>query len=265
VSGWEAIARRESYFAELVAGRVHRWAGTEDVSLAMELDGISESWIFGFGFKDMGLCRLCNDYALESASNSGGRLVPLAIVPPDSPRAESEIIRCAERGAIGVGEIFPDGQGFDLCDTGATRRFAGICMECGLFVLVHIAEPVGPDYPGKGRTGPAEAYRFAADNPELRIVLAHWGGGLFFYENLKGGRRTLRNVWYDVAASPFVYGPEIFSSCESSAAADKVIYGSDFPILRYPRYEKMFSQAGMSPEYKNAITCANARRMLAAR
>ena len=80
IRDWERIASREDYFGTLVRSRVHKWGTARDVLETMDADGVDESWITTFGFKDLGLCRLCNDYALEAAHDSGGRLKAMAVV-----------------------------------------------------------------------------------------------------------------------------------------------------------------------------------------
>ncbi|MDR0653668.1 MAG: amidohydrolase family protein [Synergistaceae bacterium] len=262
VSDWEKISAAESYFAALTRGRVHRWGGAPDVLSAMEEDGVSESWITGFGFKDLGLCKLCNDYVLETARASGGKLKAMAVVPPLARGASAEIERCASLGAIGVGEIFPDGQDFDITDIEETWRFTAACHESGMFVSLHTAEPVGRDYPGKGRAGPREAYIFARNHPELKIIMAHWGGGMFMYESIPETKNALRNVRYDTAASPFVYGSEIFGLCSVPWIGEKILYGSDFPLLRFPRFKSMIESQGMTEETFRRITSLNAVQFL---
>jgi predicted TIM-barrel fold metal-dependent hydrolase len=262
ISNREKISVSESYFATLTGGRSHRWGGAADVLSAMEADGVSESWITGFGFKDLGLCRLCNDYVLEAARMSGGKLRALAVVPPTARGASAEIERCASLGAIGVGEIFPDGQNFDITDIEETWMFAAACHENGMLVSLHVAEPVGRDYPGKGRAGPREAYLFARNHPELKIIMAHWGGGMFTYESIPEARNVLRNVRYDTAASPFVYGAEIFGLCSVPWIGSKILYGSDFPLLRFPRFKSMIESQKMPEETFRRITSLNALRFL---
>ncbi|MDR1510652.1 MAG: amidohydrolase family protein [Synergistaceae bacterium] len=262
ISGWEKIARTESYFSDMAYGRAHRWGTADDVLSAMEEDGVSESWIFGFGFKDLGLCRLCNDYTIDAAKKSGGKLKPLAVVPPLARGAAAEIERCAGLGAIGVGEVFPDGQDFEVSDIDETWRFASVCHENGMFVLLHVAEPVGREYPGKGKTGPREAYMFARNHPELRIVMGHWGGGLFMYEAMPDSRFFLQNVRYDTAASPFVYGSEIFDLCSAPWVCEKIFYGSDFPLLRYPKYRAMMDSAHIAGDAAENITSRNALKFI---
>ncbi|MDR3254759.1 MAG: amidohydrolase family protein [Synergistaceae bacterium] len=262
ISDWLMIAARESVFAAEVSGKAHKWAAGEDILAAMEEDGVDESWICGFGFTDLALCRLCNDYVLECAASSGGRLKALAVVPPLSRGAADEIARCAELGAVGVGEILPDGQNFCIERIDETWRFAAACHESGLFVLLHTADPVGRDYPGKGRAGPIEAYAFALNHPELHIVLAHCGGGLFLYELMEDVKIALKNVWYDTAAAPFLYSPSVFNSILTSNARDKFLYGSDFPILRFQRYRGMIEGSAFIDKDLDRLLSGNATRLL---
>jgi len=259
---WERIASREDYFETLVRGCLHKWGTAGDLLEAMDADGVDECWITTFGFKDLDLCRLCNDYALEMARDSGGRLRAMAVVPPAARGAASEIERCASLGAIGIGEIFPDGQDFDISDPDETWRFAAACHEAGMFVMLHTAEPVGRNYPGKGATGPSEAYAFARNHPELRIVMAHWGGGLFLYESAREARVALKNVRYDTAASPFVYGREIFDLCAMPWLQGKIMYGSDFPLLRYPGFSRQIDESAIGPETKDFLLYRAARIFL---
>lgn len=257
----DRIAGREDYFRLLTASRVHKWASAEELLTSMDEDDIGESWVFGFAFKDMGLCRHCNDYVLEASSKSKGRIRPMIVVPPQAKGMESEIARCASLGAIGVGELFPEGQGFDLCDGRRMGALAGACIENGLFLMLHTAEPVGRSYPGKGRVGPKEAFLFASGHRELRVVFAHLGGGLFFYEQMPDVAEVLRNVRYDIAATPFLYRPSVLLSAVSSGALHKLFYGSDYPLLRFRRYREMFS-APLSEDEARAVLSENAERFL---
>jgi hypothetical protein len=241
---WQKIAEKEAYFSSLVQSRAHRWGTLEALLRAMEEDGVDQSWVCGFGFTDMGLCREVNDYVLEGARENPGKILPLAVVPPLHPEAEQEVLRCAAKGAIGVGEIFPGGQRWDIDDIRQTWRLAGACSEASLLMLVHTAEPVGHDYPGKGSTGPREAAIFCTHHPEVTVIFAHAGGGLWLYEAMPEVRRYLQNAWYDLAASPFLYGPEIFRALSAMPAVlSRTLYGSDYPLLRLPRYQELLGEA----------------------
>ena len=72
-------------------------------------------------------------------------------------------------------------------------------------------EPVGHAYPGKTPNTLAQIYRMVKRFPANTIVLAHWGGGLFFFNLLrKEVKEQLRNVYFDTAASPFLYDPAVY-------------------------------------------------------
>jgi hypothetical protein len=76
--------------------------------------------------------------------------------------------------------------------------------------------------------------------------LAHWGGGLFFYHLLKKAvKETLKNVYYDTAASPFLYDSRIYRYAKDLIGLDKVLLGTDYPLLKPERYFKEMTDAGL--------------------
>lgn len=254
------IAETEEHFALLISGRVHKWASAEDVIARMDEDGVDESWIFGFAFRDPGLCALCNDYVIEAVKKYPGRLRGLAVVPPLARGSDKEILRCRESGLAGIGEIFPQGQNFDLTDIRQTWRLAGTAHELGMFLLFHSAEPVGHDYPGKGNVGPREAAEFCIHHPEAKVIFAHFGGGLWLYELMPEMKLYLKNARYDSAAWPWLYDPAVLSSMAAAGIDDKILYGSDFPILSLKRYKDRLEASGVPLEtaqkflYRNALS-----------
>jgi hypothetical protein len=102
-------------------------------------------------------------------------------------------------------------------------------------MLLHTNEPVGHKYPGKGQLPLSDIYDLAKAIPNLRLVLAHWGGGFPFYELMREVRKVATNIYYDSAASPLLYSPKIFRTVIDIVGADKVLFGSDFPLILYPR------------------------------
>ena len=258
----DGIARTEEHFALLTGGKVHKWGTVEDVIARMDEDGVDVSWIFGFAFGDLGLCSICNDYVAEAVKKYPSRLVGLAVVPPMARGFDREIARCREKGLAGVGEIFPQGQNLDLSDARQTWRLAGTVDENGMFLLVHSAEPVGHDYAGKGNVGPREAAEFCLHHPEVRVIFAHFGGGLWMYELMPEMRLALSNAYYDSAAWPWLYEPAVLAAMEKAGVANKILYGSDFPILSYRRYGDILSRSGASPEMAGGFLYRNARDFL---
>ena len=72
-----------------------------------------------------------------------------------------------------------------------------------LLSLIHTNEPIGHQISGGKQAVTLKAdrkFRIKA-YPENKIILAHWGGGIFFYALLKKEiREALKNVWFDTAA-----------------------------------------------------------------
>ena len=75
-------------------------------------------------------------------------------------------------------------------------------------------------------------------------------------------KRALSNAWYDTAAFPWLYSPNVFLAIESACISEKFLYGSDFPVLSYPRYSKLWEQAGLKGENLEKILSGNAERLL---
>jgi len=256
-NNFEKIAKREPWFDILVHSKVHKWGTAEKLVENMEENNIESAFATSFAFNDQGLCRMVNDYVLDSARRFPGKILPLAVVSPSRAGAEEEIARCAEAGAIGIGELFPDGQNLDISDICQTWRIAGSCSERDLFIMFHTAEQAGHQYPGKGTTGADKAAAFCLNHPETKVIFAHFGGGLWAFEAMPEMKLALSNAYYDTAAMPWLYGEEIIKAVFAIGAGDKIFYGSDWPILDFRRYEKLFMQSGISEEQLPALLSEN--------
>ena len=48
-------------------------------------------------------------------------------------------------------------------------------------------------------------------------------------------KEALENVWFDTAASPFLYDASIYSTVSRIVGVDKVLLGSDYPLIKFSR------------------------------
>jgi predicted TIM-barrel fold metal-dependent hydrolase len=211
----------------------------DDLIESMDASGVDMAVIAGWPWKDMGLCRAHNDFLADLCRNSP-RLHWLGIVNPHCADAVGEIQRIREMGARGVGEVNADAQGFTWDTPSARlREVAAVCTELEFPMMAHVSEPVGRSYPGKGTATPQRILAFIMQFPELRFVAAHWGGGLAFYELMPDLSPQLANVYYDSAASTYLYRADVFDIVTRIVGMDRVIWGSDYPILGQRRFLAM--------------------------
>ena len=248
-------------FLELICSSPkQKYAAVEDLLEVMEKNDIAKAAISGFASRDEGLCRVMNDYVLEAARRHSDRLIAMTVVNPLASGMEKEIRRCHEQGAAGVGELFPWGQMFSL-EGPEAGKLAFICRERNLPLLLHINENVGHYYPGKGDVSVREAAEFAGRHPELKIIYAHWGGGLFFYELMPELKKQLQNVYYDTAASPFLYDKSIYRVAREIGILHKILLGTDYPLLSPRRYLRELQEAELTPRESALIQGENAHRL----
>ena len=262
----ERHVARDATLGELYADPKAKMARAEDLIAAMDEDGVDRSVAMGIGWTDAGLAREANDYIIDAVRQCPTRLAGFAGVSPAwGSQAADEADRCAVAGLVGVGELHPDTQAYDLAD----RRVLGPLMEAArghsLIVTAHSSEPVGHSYPGKGKTRLEVLWEFVRHNTDVSIVLAHWGGGLPFYALMPEVEIALANVYFDTAASPLLYGPRIFEIASKLVGSDKILLGSDFPLVRAQRLLTQVGGADLSDEEKTWIAGGNADALLARR
>jgi predicted TIM-barrel fold metal-dependent hydrolase len=227
----------EPYWELLLASTAGQSRATANQMVAdMERAGLDAVVVLGEYYQQPANCAARNRQVTELVRRYPGRVLAMAVVQPKAgPAAIDEVKRCREAGMVGVGELNPYAQGFRLDDPDFLR-LAEACIELNLPLNLHAGEEVGPYYPGKSTTPLRHYYHLAQRYPELKLILAHWGGGLIFYESMPRVRRRLKNVWYDTAASPLLYAtPQIFPAALTCAAPHKILYGSDYPLRLYPR------------------------------
>jgi len=250
-------------FASLYSNPDARLITAEELIASMDKNSIDVSVAVNIGWTTQELCVETNDYILESIARYPRRLIGFcAIQPRAGDAAIDEIKRCAQAGARGIGELRPDTQLFDPGDTELLDPVVKTMSKHKLVLLTHASEPVGHQYPGKGVITPDMLYPLITGYPELPIICAHWGGGLPFYALMPEVKKALRNVFFDTAASPYLYAPQVYNQVIQLVGADKVLFGSDYPLLPPSRLLDEIWALDLPEETKNLILSGNARRLL---
>jgi hypothetical protein len=250
-------------FAILYSNSKAQLATADELIASMDKDGVDISVIVNTGWTTHELCVETNDYILEAIARYPKRLVGFCAVQPNSCEAAiTEIERCAQAGIRGVGEMRPDMQLFDFSDETLMIPLIEVMTKYKLILLTHASEPVGHNYPGKGGITPETLYPLIARFPDVTIVCAHWGGGLPFYALMPEVKQVMGNIFFDTAASPFLYTSQVYSQVVQLVGGDKVLFGSDYPLLAQSRLLNEIHALDLSEETKSLILSGNARRLL---
>ena len=262
------IAEREEYcssdacFGLLYSNPAARINSAEDLIHSMDENGIAKSVIQNIGWVSHDACLGSNDYILESVAKHADRLTGFCAVQPLEPeKALNEIIRCAKGGAKGIGELRPDIQGFDLANMSIMKPLMAEMAHRGMVVSLHASEPVGHNYTGKGNVTPDILFSFISSFKEITVILAHFGGGLLFYELMPEVKDVLTNTYYDTAAAPFLYQPAIYKVAMGIMGPGKMLFGSDWPLLVPQRVIEHIKASGLSQAELDSILGENAQRL----
>ena len=254
--------RRDRWFGDLYEAPTAKMIDAVELMSAMDCAGVALAIACGWPWLDPGLCREHNDYLADAAHASNGRLAWLGIVAPASPDAAVETERCLALGASGIGELNADAQGVDIAQPGLLADVVAVLIAADRPLLLHASEPVGHRYPGKGTATPDRLLSFLAANPDLRVVLAHWGGGLPFYELMPEVAALTRNVVYDTAASSYLYRPGVFRTVLDIAGRERVLWASDHPVLGMGKFlQRTRRLAAIHPDERALVMGDNARRV----
>lgn len=234
----------------------------EELISVMDHHGVDKSVIFGFPWTNPEVFKLNNDYVLEAVNRYPDRFIGLTCFDLNSPQAAAETERCLEAGLSGVGELAFYQSGIDDEALKKMEPVLAQCLAKNLPALIHTNEPVGHHYPGKTPITLAQIYTLAQTFNDNKIVLAHWGGGIFFFNLLKrDAKEALKNIWYDTAASPYLYDPIIYKRAIELASVEKILFGSDYPLLKPSRFYKDIEASGISKEDAAKILGNNAANL----
>ena len=259
----DEYARQCRSFASIYSDPKAKLATAEEIIAAMDKDGVDVSVVLNYGWSTLSLCVEVNDYILESVARYPKRLVGFcSVVPSEDDTALREVERCIKNGAKGIGELRLDDHMKKKHSFVLIKPIVDLIIQNNLILLTHASEPVGHQYSGKGAATPDLLYTLITAFPDLKLVCAHWGGGLPFYALMPEVKAALQNVYFDTAASPFLYTPQVYAQVAQLVGADKILFGSDFPLISQRRFLKEITALDLSEETKNKILAGNAKKLL---
>jgi predicted TIM-barrel fold metal-dependent hydrolase len=256
-------AKEDPTFPLIYADKKAQMIGVEELLKGMDENGVKTSVVCGFPWEEDDHCRRENDYLLECHSTHPEQIIPFISLPKDPQAAFAELKRCVLGGAKGIGELAPGTYGDQLWAMETMQPLFEAIKGEDLPVLIHVNEPVGHAYPGKGKIRLSEIGTLVDALQGMKVILAHWGGGFFFYELMPEIAAVCQGVYYDTAASPFVYDKRIYTIALSIIGPHRILFGSDYPLIPPQRYKKEMQEAGFGAKELEAILEGNAKNLLA--
>jgi predicted TIM-barrel fold metal-dependent hydrolase len=259
----EAYFSDEPAFQKLYHSPKSQLVGAKEMLASMDASQVDKSVIFGFPWTDEGRFKRHNDYISEVVSRHPDRFIGLGCFDPFSDGAAEEAQRCIQEGALsGIGELAFYQSGIEKASLARLEPVMEICKDRNFPVLIHTNEPVGHKYAGKTPNTLAQIYQLIDTFPQNNIILAHWGGGLFFFSLMKKEvKQRLNRVYFDTAASPYLYDPSVYRLAIELVGAEKILFGSDFPLLSPIRYFDEMKAAGLSANEMQQICGGNAAKL----
>ncbi|MEU6844669.1 amidohydrolase family protein [Streptomyces sp. NPDC046716] len=210
--------------------------------------------------------RISNEEVAESCAAHSDALIPFASVDPHKGRAGVREARrlVTEHGVRGF-KFHPSIQAFSPDDRLAYPLYEAI-EELGVPALFHTGQTgIGAGVPGGGGirlkySNPMLVDDVAVDFPELRIILAHPS---FPWQDEALAVATHKpHVYIDLSGwSPKYFPPQLVRYA-NSLLQDKVLFGSDYPVITPDRWLADFAALDIKPEVRPKILKDNAARLL---
>lgn len=237
--------------------------GADSLIRSMDDEGVDKSVVFGFPWRMEETFKAHNDYIMTAVNQHPDRLIGFGCFDPLAAGAAAETARCLENGLSGIGELGYYNSGIDATCIQKLDTIMAHCRDHDVPVMIHTNESVGHAYSGKTPVTLKQLDALVQAFPDNTLVLAHWGGGLFFYTLLKKVMKDrLARVFFDTAASPFLYDSSIYRIAADIIGVEKIVFGTDFPLLTPSRYFFEMKKAGLSEDQQKSICCDNALKLL---
>lgn len=195
--------------------------------------------------------RSINNYISECVSLYPDKLIGFGAMHPDFEDITEETERIISLGLKGI-KLHSDFQRFNLDEKRAFAIYEA--AEGRLPILFHIGDP-RCDF-----SAPERLMRVVKRFPKLTVIAAHlagwtmWDKGAELFEN--------SGIYADCSSSLYALSPEHAAELIRKIGADKVFWGTDYPLWGAAEELDRLRSLPLSDEEKDNILGGNAARML---
>ena len=202
----------------------------------------------------------------EGAARNNDVLIPFGSVDPlTGPEAIDRAKALAEDYGVRGFKFHPSLQGFNP----SHERFYPLweaLQSLGLPAVFHTGQNgMGAGTPGGsgiklGYSNPLLLDEIAADFPEFQIIMAH--PSVPWQDEANSIATHKSNVFIDLSGWSPKYFPESLVKLSNSVLQDKVLFGTDYPLITPQKWLGAFADLPMKDEVRPKILKDNAVRLL---
>lgn len=214
----------------------------------------------------IGRRRIPNEEIAEAARDNPDIMIAFGSVDPHKGRMGArEVRRLIEEHGVKGFKFHPTVQGFEPYDRMAWPLYE-VIAEYKLPAIFHSGHSgIGSGMRCGGglrlqNSNPMLLEDVAIDFPDMQIVVAHpsWP----WQDEAISLAMHKPNIWIDLSGwSPKYFPPQLVQYA-NTLLKDRVLFGSDFPLITPERWMKDFEEAGFRDEVKPLILKDNAMRLL---
>ncbi|MDA0346506.1 MAG: amidohydrolase family protein [Verrucomicrobia bacterium] len=253
---------------------IQGWATEEQLLNSMDMAEIETVVLLGWYWENHQTCQMHNRFYAKLIKKYPNRLKAFVTVQPqNSDAAIEEISWAIDTGFLGLGEIHPQAQGFSLRDD-CWQKILNFIKDKSFPINLHVTEPDSKPHPGKIDTPLEDYVQMATSWPDQVVILAHLGGRIPLKQKEIGSVSSLKNIYYDTAATPLLYKPELLKEIAEEVGIAQILFGSDYPLRVFPREQKIpeFSKSvqfirdsGLTEKDLERVLSSNAKRLFSVR
>jgi predicted TIM-barrel fold metal-dependent hydrolase len=206
-----------------------------------------------------------NEEIAAAAAANDDVLIPFASVDPHRPNAAEEVERLARDHGVRGFKFHPNIQAFFPNDRTFYPVYEAI-EAAGVPALFHTGHSgIGTGLPGGGGirlkySNPMHVDDVAVDFPRLQIVLAH--PSFPWQDEAISVALHKQQVYIDLSGWSPKYFPQQLVRYANTQLRDRVLFGSDYPLITPDRWLADFERADFKEEVRPLILKENAIRLL---
>jgi predicted TIM-barrel fold metal-dependent hydrolase len=206
-----------------------------------------------------------NEEIAEVAAANADVLIPFGSVDPHRENAVDEVRRLVRDHHVRGFKFHPNIQAFFPNDRAFYPVYEAI-QEAGVPALFHTGHSgIGTGLPGGGGirlkySNPMYVDDVAVDFPDMKIVLAH--PSFPWQDEAISVALHKKQVYIDLSGwSPKYFPPQLVQYANTQLR-DRVLFGSDYPLITPDRWLADFEQVAFKDEVRPLILKENAIRLL---